>query len=79
MCRFMITGIVAGPYVLDVVEKRHIKSLSYINMFALAFITTSVHEIGAEFLSVAFSLMLVTDCTCMHTYNVYIYSIHLYM
>jgi len=43
--RFMITGIVAGPYVLKVVESQDILNLQYINMFALAFITTSA---GAE-------------------------------
>mmetsp|Transcript_66415 Transcript_66415/g.107739 ORF Transcript_66415/g.107739 Transcript_66415/m.107739 type:complete len:769 (+) Transcript_66415:149-2455(+) len=42
---FMITGIIAGPFVLQVIKSQDILFLQYINMFALAFITTSA---GAE-------------------------------
>jgi Kef-type K+ transport system membrane component KefB len=42
---FIATGIICGPYTLNIVEKHDLPSLSYINMFALAYITTSA---GAE-------------------------------
>lgn len=42
---FIIVGIICGPYTLNIVEQKDLKSLSYINMFALAYITTSA---GAE-------------------------------
>ena len=41
----MITGMIAGPFVLQVIKSQDILFLQYINMFALAFITTSA---GAE-------------------------------
>jgi len=41
----MITGIIAGPFVLKIIKSQDILFLQYINMFALAFITTSA---GAE-------------------------------
>jgi hypothetical protein len=42
---FIATGIICGPYTLNIVEKHDLAVLSYINMFALAYITTSA---GAE-------------------------------
>jgi Kef-type K+ transport system membrane component KefB len=42
---FIATGIVCGPQVLNIVEQHDLLSLTYINMFALAYITTSA---GAE-------------------------------
>ena len=42
---FIATGVVCGPYVLNIVEQIDLPALSYINMFALAYITTSA---GAE-------------------------------
>jgi len=41
----MITGIIAGPFVLKIIKLQDISFLQYINMVALAYITTSA---GAE-------------------------------
>mmetsp|Transcript_1766 Transcript_1766/g.4035 ORF Transcript_1766/g.4035 Transcript_1766/m.4035 type:complete len:800 (+) Transcript_1766:86-2485(+) len=41
----VIVGAICGPYVLGIVQKDDVNSLGYINMFALAYITTSA---GAE-------------------------------
>ncbi|EKX48931.1 hypothetical protein GUITHDRAFT_44024, partial [Guillardia theta CCMP2712] len=42
---YIVTGMVAGPYALEIVKQADVNDLSYINMVALAYITTSA---GAE-------------------------------
>ncbi|EKX50972.1 hypothetical protein GUITHDRAFT_66393 [Guillardia theta CCMP2712] len=42
---YLVTGMIAGPYLLEIVKEPDVKDLHYINMVALAYITTSA---GAE-------------------------------
>ena len=42
---YIFVGVLAGPFALDIVETHDLDSLKYINLFALAYITTSA---GAE-------------------------------
>ena len=42
---YLLTGMIAGPYLLEIVKEPDVKDLHYINMVALAYITTSA---GAE-------------------------------
>jgi len=62
---FILVGAACGPYSLNIVEEEGLKSLSYINMFALAFITTSA---GAELIIADLKPLIVTmllSVTCI--------------
>ena len=62
---FIIVGIICGPYSLNIVEKKDLNSLKYINMFALSYITTSA---GAELIIHELRPIIKTICasvTCI--------------
>ena len=54
---YIFVGVLVGPFALDIVETHDLDSLKYINLFALAYITTSA---GAELIVSEFQFNLLT-------------------
>mmetsp|Transcript_21892 Transcript_21892/g.44513 ORF Transcript_21892/g.44513 Transcript_21892/m.44513 type:complete len:806 (+) Transcript_21892:69-2486(+) len=67
----VVVGAICGPYVLGIVAKDDVNSLGYINLFALAYITTAA---GAELVVEELKKSIVIICTSVGAVAVLIFA-----